>query len=501
MATTHREHTTRDINQTEVVAKLPLLTALVDDLASRKIERAAMSQLITTMDDNAHETKRAIVEHFKELQYQLKQQEMNLLKEITASYGAPRHEIFKKVMHLDKELDIVEPMANSAAAMAKESPESLYHHRYQLLEYLASADSMTRQMQSDAQIVSRKPLTSYNKFSVTFDPIASAKVTEAIQGLGLITVTPVPIVMATPKDYAPIRSPIQAPAGGGPKAFYAMGGWNEHGTDVGALMRMDIEKNEWRVLKPMPEVTPFISSSCVSDGKNIYVFGGSYSMTTYRRYNISKAAWDKTPERLVRGGAGIAAVYDGRKYIYVFGGKVFEESKPYHQIVHRIERLNVATKTIDYLASMSKHKYGAHPCYDGSRYIYIVGGQIVNGRACKEIERFDTQDNKSTVYISLGGGGLVQGAVIDVRGDAIYYLTQTHFKRFNIASKTFETLDLPPLTSRSCRPTMITDHHTRIYLFDQHDNYYFDIPSAKWTQFANTKKLALCGQGMVSSLS
>ncbi|EFA80884.1 hypothetical protein PPL_06473 [Heterostelium album PN500] len=521
----HKQHQTIDkLNVEELCALLPTVSNFTENTTVLKDERQHLSKMLQQLEDNFKSCRSSIVEQFKDLQFLIKQREMKLEKEIQTEYEQSKAELIKRMSQLDRELTQADPLLEPSKSYQTANPQELFDNkRFEFLDNYSHIKQIPR-------IEHDPPVDLTIQFDLKVDIDKRSMITKEVQSLGLITSTkkstvPPASTSTTPSASSPtVAAPsTSAPpaaktlrdnrlnitnhfsANEGFKYFYSIGGWNENGSDLSSIYKYDVDKNEWRFISSKGLSTtdgvPFVSSSCITDGKYIYVFGGNYTITTYRRFNLAKQQWDKSLEKLNRGGGGIAAQYDGKKYVYLFGGKVLEETKQYHQIVHRIERMNTSTKQIEHLNNLTRHKYTIYPCFDPlNGYIYLVGGQVVNGRACKEIEVYDTVENVCTVYSSLGAGGLVQGAIIDGRYESIYYITSTHFKRFTLATKKFETLEFPPLTNTTCRPTLIYDSKTRIYLFDQNDNYAYDIPTGKWSKFTYTRKVALCGQGMVGSM-
>ncbi|EGG15108.1 hypothetical protein DFA_09932 [Cavenderia fasciculata] len=526
--------------------KLAVFSTLNVEASDRAQDKAHLLELMAQLEDNNKSCKLLIQERFKEFQFLIKQREMNLEKEIQKEYDATKLELTKRLNLIDKDLSQVQTQWDKSKPYQQSTPTELYEtNLFEVLEQYSLSDKKVRHIQtSDYNLL--KPVDVPVKFVLDIDQLKKKSIVDELSGLGTIstvkqsTFRPIklqhhqqeaqsPSILpykdesssnnadksSSKKDRkssksdtldnnnSPLSTGIGSPnynSGSAAKYIYSIGGWNENGTDLGTCHKYIVESNEWKLLKSVStDALPFVSSSCASDGKYIYVFGGNYEINTYRRFNINKQTWEK-PEKMNRGGGGIAAQFDGKKHIYIFGGKVLDDSKPYHQIVQRIERYNVSTKQFSTVGSMSKHKYSCFTCFDG-RYIYLVGGQVVNGRACKEIERFDTVEQKSAIYASLGGGGMVQGCALDPQGECIYYMTQTTFKRFTIATKFIQTLAFPPLTETSCRPTLVFDSKSKIFLFDQNDNFCFDLATSKWSKFNFNRKYSLCGQGCVVSNS
>lgn len=123
------------------------------------------------------------------------------------------------------------------------------------------------------------------------------------------------------------------------------------------------------------------------DGQYIYILGGDYGGDEIYRFDSKGDTIELLPNRLPgirRGGA----VWDGR-YAYILGGLRCEG--PFcDEVTDEIVRFDPKTETAAVLPVKLPHSMQSGPkIWDGGKYIYIFGGRLADGTVTNDIIRYE----------------------------------------------------------------------------------------------------------------
>ncbi|GAM19414.1 hypothetical protein SAMD00019534_025890, partial [Acytostelium subglobosum LB1] len=149
------------------------------------------------------------------------------------------------------------------------------------------------------------------------------------------------------------------------------------------------------------------SSSLIRVGDYIYVFGDSGLTKTYSRYSLNNKIYDDHAEVTTGDGGNSAAVcYDGSNYIYLVGGR-----SPAADIVggggggylKRIDRLNVHTKVFDRIGSIEELGTGTPTCtflFNDLLYIVCTGRILTYDMFNRQCVDITPQFHLDTIHLS-----------------------------------------------------------------------------------------------------
>ncbi|EGC30313.1 hypothetical protein DICPUDRAFT_90119 [Dictyostelium purpureum] len=169
--------------------------------------------------------------------------------------------------------------------------------------------------------------------------------------------------------------------------IYAIGGQSKQSVEC-----YSIQQKKWSYASPMNYHRNRISA--VFDGKQyIYVFGGECPggfEKSVERYCIFENKWTMGKD-MPRERSRHATVFDGERYIYIVGGK------DQTWFSNQLDRFDIITQEYVHLKKMKIPRSDLSAIYDSRGYIFAIGG--FNGKALDVIEQYDIKNDR---WIKLG---------------------------------------------------------------------------------------------------
>ncbi|EFA75858.1 hypothetical protein PPL_10430 [Heterostelium album PN500] len=249
----------------------------------------------------------------------------------------------------------------------------------------------------------------------------------------------------------------------------------------------DLETLEWSQHKAEDyeeRLLPFNSLAATRD--YIFIFGGSNKSNSYSRFNIATRQWDHSaPIQTKLGGCGISTCYDGSRYIYLIGGATKTGR------VTRIDSFDTETMEFEHVGAMEMPRSESLSFYlDG--IIYIVGGCDLAGKEIKNMLAFNIASGECTTYIEhMGFRERIIASCFDGH-DKVYILDkERNFYSVSIKTKSKEILNPPLAISNSSNkhsmifcPKKFRQNSSEILFIGgkTHQNHFYSVDKNKWSQ-------------------
>eukprot|EP01132_Coremiostelium_polycephalum_P004141 gene4141-5181_t len=178
-------------------------------------------------------------------------------------------------------------------------------------------------------------------------------------------------------------------------------------------------------------------------------------------------------------GSNSTCIYDGGKFIYIFGGYKIDKSKEgnggggsneNNDELKKIVRFNLTNQLLDTNYShLSGSRYYSQGCYDGHRYFYLFGGLNQDHKIQLNIERFDTVTKKSEIILEIPTK--IRNPTNYSVAEIIYHNNHLYFS----VQTTFYKLSLDPLQPTQLLQFSIPSYLAYLYLQqNQFIGFYFD---------------------------
>eukprot|EP01132_Coremiostelium_polycephalum_P007630 gene7630-9387_t len=172
----------------------------------------------------------------------------------------------------------------------------------------------------------------------------------------------------------------------------------------------------------------------------IFIFGGNETMSIkiliINPLKVNEPIQSEFITTKVTYGSSCTCVYDGGKYIYIFGGYTSSYSSNLKSIMKRIMRFDIRDNTLDQNFSKSKFcRKGSFGCSDGKRFIYLTGGLDKEGNNIYRIDRFDFETRKME---ELNSFNYVPRNILYYK-DHLYYIIEDNFCQHNLENNQFTT--------------------------------------------------------------
>eukprot|EP01132_Coremiostelium_polycephalum_P002214 gene2214-2729_t len=170
--------------------------------------------------------------------------------------------------------------------------------------------------------------------------------------------------------------------------------------DEGQSIELDKEYS----LNSIKTSTILIKKNQFIKDDTIYIFGSNNKDKSIKKYTINNNNRLEIIENKVVIGTCPTVIYDGGKYIYIFGGHIFESkfvgSRLYES--KRIMRFDISIDQLDqdFSAQLTVGRSYSSGCFDGVRYFYLLNGFTENSKILNNIERFDLETKKSEIIFT-----------------------------------------------------------------------------------------------------
>eukprot|EP01133_Synstelium_polycarpum_P012265 gene12265-14375_t len=242
-----------------------------------------------------------------------------------------------------------------------------------------------------------------------------------------------------------------------------------------------VQTDKWRKAPDMLVKRKFANNAVNADGTQIFVFGGGSETRTFERFNTATKQGHKGDITTYKGGEMISTCYDGQRYIYLLGGYA-------SKAMSRLDRFDTVTLETQTMGDPRLPIYGAYVFVDtgNKQTMYIVGGiSIIN--SMNRISTLDLDNLHVTTFIDnpLANNDVIAMCCYD--GAEYIYIVSRQAKLTRISIKTKQ------ITTLACVPNLATVEHThqhslvhcvrlqRIYLFHRQLASHYNITTNQWT--------------------
>ncbi|GAM22475.1 hypothetical protein SAMD00019534_056500 [Acytostelium subglobosum LB1] len=204
---------------------------------------------------------------------------------------------------------------------------------------------------------------------------------------------------------------------------------------------------------------------------HIYQFGGDFTPTRYIRLSLAdKSCYDGKIVG-VNGGYYISSCFDGDKYIYLVGGIMD------YKRLNRVDRFNIDTHQFEHVCQLQtplvNDKGGLH-CHKNNK-LYMVNKLNDSGY---QVKTFDLLTHAQVFLLEVtSNGSQYQNDCFDGI-DNIYIKTSSAFHRITLSSKQKTILAKCPASNNNLLydPTL-----GRIFsIGGKNDNYQYSVQNDKW---------------------
>eukprot|EP01133_Synstelium_polycarpum_P013285 gene13285-15616_t len=218
--------------------------------------------------------------------------------------------------------------------------------------------------------------------------------------------------------------------------------------------------DQWRDSSPPKNCRPFLMNAIrIPTSNKIYVFGGDDNDRSWERYDVATDTWDLM-EKITSGDKAhqmISTCYDGARYIYLVGGfelKVMKRGPVQFKEVANIDRFDTQDHTFETIGKLNQPVVAVHSFYHNNA-IHVVAGEIKSGKFSRSIISFDPVTLEETT--------LVDNILSDHKGkstsqvnaacfdgvDTLYYITDDwYFYQLSIETKVIKPLSKLPFDGK-----------------------------------------------------
>eukprot|EP01133_Synstelium_polycarpum_P017753 gene17753-21173_t len=213
-----------------------------------------------------------------------------------------------------------------------------------------------------------------------------------------------------------------------------------------AVYIYNISANQWRAGPPTTINRPMLNNA-VSTGLSIYVFAGELTARCFETLDtLDKQVWRHGEDiETKQGGRFVSTCYDGSRYIYLLGGYDGRSQ------LSRLDRFDTYTDTT---VSLGDPKYAIQAAYtflaNGGHTLYIMGGCRTSAHMCQilTIDLHNIEAGPNILVDNIFGTGST--TLYNVYGcfdqqEYVYMLSnQTQFVKVSIKTKEITTLSPYP---------------------------------------------------------
>ncbi|GAM20897.1 hypothetical protein SAMD00019534_040720 [Acytostelium subglobosum LB1] len=231
------------------------------------------------------------------------------------------------------------------------------------------------------------------------------------------------------------------------------------------------------------------SESMVYARGNVYMFGIRDS-STYSRFSMSERRWHHDiPIVGVQGGRCISVCYDGHKYIYLLGGQLDSALQP----LDRVDQFNIETQQFSPLSKMVEgtrdsvsflHKGQIYSCTVGARGLIpalIYTSLLQSGGPSTNLCTYNK--NLKDIMICFYGGD-------DGAGIGKLYIHDDHNQMYLLSFNENDNkiTQLTQLIGGECPivpykwPIVVPGFNAAIHLGGKDQNYKYSFSNNKWSQ-------------------
>eukprot|EP01133_Synstelium_polycarpum_P007326 gene7326-8531_t len=261
------------------------------------------------------------------------------------------------------------------------------------------------------------------------------------------------------------------------KEIYVFGG-QPNGVSI-----YDIALNKWRNAGHCYRSKS--PSNALKHDKYIYLFGGAFLSHDYQRFDTTTQNWAPTLPITTQQGGGrcISTCFDGKRYMYLIGG---QRDERYYMT--RVDRFDVLTNSFSEMGYLDRGVSSAFTCVYGNN-IYIIGGFSNCMRTVSNITMFNLTTLKQSTFMEVHFhiDLRITSACFDNR-DSIYFLvTNNRLYRASLSECNLHEITIVPFKA-TCNETNMFHyaHQTepRLYFFERSAGYYYSITSKTWHHIA-----------------
>ncbi|GAM25415.1 hypothetical protein SAMD00019534_085900 [Acytostelium subglobosum LB1] len=233
------------------------------------------------------------------------------------------------------------------------------------------------------------------------------------------------------------------------------------------------ETLKWTQIKDMPERPArqsYLTSVYVRG--NFYTFGSVVEPNVYTRYSLAEKKLYRAEIAGVCGGVFISVCFDGDRYIYLVGGVDTDMGNiKINAVYDRVDRFNIDTQQFEHVGKLSTPVMMANTFFHKGM-VYVIYGAVIFSF---DIQTLTTQVLRSTPTTITTIASCFDG------NDNVYILSSEKFIRFTLSTKTEVQLTMSPIFVQLHGLIYDGSHGSLIYLGGVGKNHQYSIQDNKWS--------------------